>query len=192
MSSKERKARVWALATVLLIAILCVYAFGDEDPAQLAARQVEAERLRAEHEAERRNVADLLARDREARGKDALSFEELYRHNQERCTAKGSERAASPADPRIRRFLEVQWVHDVGAGWVLDAEQFGETLHVAMTAETSRGFMVSPCSVQRDFVAVFYLAFKGRKSDAHPVKLFNPAGREIGRFSRLWGYHCGD
>ena len=29
-------------------------------------------------------------------------------------------------DPKIQKYLEVAWVHEVGAGWVLDAEQFGK------------------------------------------------------------------
>ena len=82
-------------------------------------------------------------------------------------------------------------MHEVGAGWVLNAEKFGETLHVTVTAEFNRGWSVFPCSTQREFVSAFYVAFKEKNPTAHTVTLLNPGGQEIGEFSKLWGYHCG-
>lgn len=123
---------------------------------------------------------------------NVVTSERRYEEVRQARNEQHPGRASAPSDPKIERYLDVAWVHDFGAGWVLKAEQFGETLHVTMTAETSRGYIVSPCATQRDFVAALFLQFKERRSDAHTVALLNPGGKEIGKFSRLWGYHCGD
>ncbi|MCY4593899.1 MAG: hypothetical protein OXC19_03770 [Bryobacterales bacterium] len=183
------------IAIGCLVAGLALIAVERQDAqmelADAASQQYAIKQRRAEAAERRQEVRDLIAQGREMRGgEDGPSFSELAKQNKERRERSAQISVNAERQTRISKYREVAWVHEVGAGWVLKAEKFGETLHVTMTAETSRGYQVSPCDTLRDFVAVFYMQFKEREPTAHTVKLFNPGGQEIGKFSQLWGYHC--
>lgn len=185
--NKNRLAVLGLIGALVMIGVLTREDPADERP---VLGEADIERLKAEHEAERQNVADLLARDREARGEDAPTFAELYRSNQARVAARKPAPEAAVAERR-QRALGSLWVYDLSPEF-LRAESFGETLHVTVSAEFNRGWLVYPCSSQREFVSDLFAEWKRRNASAHTVKLFNPGGGEIGKFSRLWGYHCGD
>lgn len=179
-----------ALAAMFCWAALC----GCEDSAERAKREfyesyasrMKVAREAAQRDAERQKVRELIAQDREARGKDAPGFAELYQQNAERAAA----RAARNETPSASRSQSL-WIYDLSPEF-LRAETFGETLHVTVSAEFNRGWSVYPCVAQRQFVSDLFVQWKQRNSLAHTVKLLNSGGGEIGGFSRLRGYHCGD
>ncbi len=181
MSEKNKRI----LAVLALIGGMAAYvSMAREDPAQRAARE-------ATESYERRTEALRAAYQREKNREIAQErYGDLWARDDRSRPARSN---SAPADPKVERYLDVAWVHEFGAGWVLKAERFGDTLHVTATAEWSRGYYLgSPCSDQRDFVAVLFMQFKARHPDAHTVALLNPGGKEIGKFSKLWGFHCGD
>lgn len=192
--SEKNKAAIAVFVITSAIWILFVAYNRASDLEQRAG----IEQRKAQLESERQEVWDALARDRDARAEREKNrkiaqerYGDLWDRDDRSRPARSS--SAASADPKVQQYLDVAWVHEFGAGWVLRAERFGETLHVTTTAEWSRGYYLgSPCSVQRDFVAALFIQFKARHPDAHTAVLLNPGGKEIGKFSRLWGYHCGD
>ena len=51
--------------------------------------------------------------------------------------------------PEASRFRQLAWVHELGEGWVLDAEAFRETLHITVSAQFNRGWPIATCAAQR-------------------------------------------
>ena len=185
--SKNSKAAIAALMIAMAMWVLA--SSGNRESEE--ERRARAAREAAESYAKRTEALKAEYQRKKNRQIAQERYGDLWERDDRSRSARSNSTASS--DPKVQRYLDVAWVHEFGAGWVLKAERFGETLHVTTTAEWSRGYYLgSPCSVQRDFVAVLFMQFKARHPDAHTVALLNPGGKEIGKFSRLWGYHCGD
>ena len=105
------------------------------------------------------------------------------------AAAEQRETALEAAAER-RQTLDAMRIYELSPEF-RQAEMFGATLHVTVSAEFNRGWSVYPCSSQREFVSELFAEWKEINDTAHTVKLLNPGGQEIGAFSRIWGYHCG-
>ena len=177
--TRSKKVLVGAASGFVLLALI-------SGPREEKKESPEEFRQRVIAEAEQaQRTANAMAADRNRAAEARKKETEAWRKAEDRLQARTEKSRART------EYNKVAWVYDIGPGWVMRAQAFGETLHVTVSSEWSRGWSVASCAVQRKFVWSFYTQWKERNPSAHTVKLLNPGGKEIGRYSELWGYHCG-
>ena len=77
-------------------------------------------------------------------------------------------------------------------GNVLGVEGYYGTLDLTLTQEFTAVWELVGCDQQQANLSVMFRKWKRQYGDeAHTVVIHSWAGREIGKFSRLRGYHCG-
>ena len=74
---------------------------------------------------------------------------------------------------------------------VLSFEAYSGTLDVTANPALAGAWEASTCETQRANVSALFEKWRYRYGDeAHTVILRSSTGREIGKYSKLWGYHC--
>lgn len=77
-------------------------------------------------------------------------------------------------------------------GNVLRIEGYTGTLELTLTPEFTDAWERAGCDMQRANLSIMFRKWKYQHGDvAHTVILRSWSGRTIGKFSSLWGYHCG-
>ena len=95
-------------------------------------------------------------------------------------------------EERKRRAPEQAVSGSVLDGNVLRIESYSGTLELTLTPEFTTAWEMAGCDAQRANLSILFRKWKYQYGDtAHTVIVRSWAGREIGEFSSLWGYHCG-
>jgi len=145
MTTKTKQAATVAVAAA--IGRVAVRALAVVSSRQSPPEHEEARRERAERLAE-------LARESERTRKIAQDrYADLWERD-DRSRSVGQSRA-------IQEHGMLQWVYDLSPEF-LRAESFGEALHVTISAEFNRGWLIESCDGQRAFVSNLFAEWKGR------------------------------
>ena len=77
-------------------------------------------------------------------------------------------------------------------GHLLSIEGYAGTLDLTLTPEFTAAWSQAGCDAQPANLSVMFRKWKYQYGDtAHTVVIRSWSGREVGKFSSLWGYHCG-